>query len=280
MRSGAPRLTGSLPVRAFDPERFVGTVASDGQTVRVSCIAASQDGIAVLGLTGFDTSVSAALASLNLREQLFFTPAEGLEWHAPRWIGRRASTSYRQLSAALSIRSGGDRPVSLREKHSLYFPSTLDIAGGILNPPDLPPEPAADKAGGPGASAASHAPIASRVLAGNAGEDVPSQAAFVGHLMALRIPFLRARDDGSASGALLAERRELETTWAAELWARGLSAGLITPLPSLGIRAWELAGDRRRWMPLITQGVTERWLPWSQSPGAVTAPAAPRTGAS
>lgn len=274
MTPRAPCLTGSLPVRAFEPERFVGTLTSDGQTVRVSCIAASPDGIAILGLVGFDTSVSAALARLNLKDQLFFTPAESLEWRATRWIQRRANTSYRQVGTALSIRSGGEKPISLREKHYLYLPASLDIADGILHPPDLPPEPKTDEdAAKPAVVSISRTPIVNRIIVGNAGEELPSQSAFVGHLMALRIPFLRARDDGSVCSALLAARKEQEATWAAELWARGLAARLITPLPSLGIRAWEIASDRRAWLPLITQGIVERWLPWSTSADAAAVPA-------
>ncbi|HXH22596.1 MAG TPA: hypothetical protein VNN10_11235 [Dehalococcoidia bacterium] len=271
--ASAPRLTGTLPVRTFDPERFVGTVVSDGQTSRVSCIAANHNGIGLLGLVGFDTSVSAALAKLNLKEQLFFTPAEGLEWRTTRWISRRSGTSYRQVGTALSIKNGGERPTSLREKHYLYMPSCLDIADGILNPPDLPPDPKPEGETRPGAIGISHQPITNRFLVGNAGEELPAQSAFVGTLMALRVPFLRARDDGSVNAALLADRKEQEVAWAAELWSRGLAAKLIAPLPSLGIRAWEIDGDRRKWMPLITQGISEKWLPWSPNPDFVTVPA-------
>lgn len=274
MASSAPHLTGTLPVRTYDPEKFVGTVTSDGQTVRVSCVAANHDGIALIGLVGFDTSVSAALAKLNLKDQLFFTPAEGLEWRTTRWIQRRAGTSYRQVGTALSIKNGGERPTSLREKQYLYVPFILDIADGILNPPDLPPEPKKEGDGPKAVTiAVSHQPVTNRLIVGNAGEELPAQSAFVGTLMALRIPFLRARDDGSVNAALLADRQEQEATWAAELWSRGLSAKLIVPLPSLGIRAWEVQGDRRRWMPLITQGIIEGWLPWSLNPDFVTVPA-------
>ncbi|MBK9714817.1 MAG: hypothetical protein IPO81_26490 [Kouleothrix sp.] len=46
--------------------------------------------------------------------------------------------------------------------------------------------------------------------------------------------------------------------WAERLWAEGLAAQLITPLPSLGVAAWQIASDQARWHQLVSEAVREK----------------------
>jgi hypothetical protein len=48
--------------------------------------------------------------------------------------------------------------------------------------------------------------------------------------------------------------------WADRLWAEGLAADLITPLPSLGVAAWQIASDQSRWHQLVSEAVREKRL--------------------
>ncbi len=57
---------------------------------------------------------------------------------------------------------------------------------------------------------------------------------------------------------------EWPVQWAEALWQRGLASDLITPLPALGMRAWRLSGDLLAWSALVGEGVREGWLPWKE----------------
>ena len=52
--------------------------------------------------------------------------------------------------------------------------------------------------------------------------------------------------------------------WAEALWQHGLASELITPLPSIGMRAWRLSGNLLAWSALVGEGVREGWLPWQE----------------
>src|SRR5579859_1005376 len=88
-------LTGTLPVRAFHPERFFGTLQVDGQLPRVAALVCHELDVVVISLVGYDTSVSAALAILWQNEQVPFLLAEGVTWHGPLRLARR-SEGYKQ----------------------------------------------------------------------------------------------------------------------------------------------------------------------------------------
>ena len=62
-----------------------------------------------------------------------------------------------------------------------------------------------------------------------------------------------------------AQHPEWPVQWADALWQRGLASDLITPLPSIGMRAWRLSGDLLAWSALVGEGVREGWLPWKES---------------
>jgi hypothetical protein len=238
----APLLLGTLPIRPFHPERFFGTIEHDGQTIKVAAIAARSDTTTVLlSLVGRDTSVSAALAKFNLKDRLLFRPSDGIDWRGPRLIERIPAITYRQYPSAIA---------NTREKHVVALPSAANIAEGLLHPPDIPADPK------PGESrpTVSPPPPSSRFVLGNWDEETPNRDSFLGHLRALRVVFLR-RANGDDDAALAA-------TWAAQLWAQGLARKLIVPVHALGVRAWELNGDLRKWTPLISEGVRMGWLPW------------------
>ncbi len=229
-------LTGSLPVRAFHPDRFFGTIEHDGQPIKVAALAAHAGGVALLSLIGYDTSVSAALAKLHLKDRLTFQPAEGVAWAGPRLLERLSGTGYQQFPSAIA---------NTREKHVLLLPYAGNIGHGLLHPQDIPEEPK------PGDSRSAMAPPpvpTPRVVLGNHDEDTPHRDSFLGHLRALRVIFLRRRTGGD-------DESKLAATWASRLWARGMESKLITPIPALGVKAWALVGDVRMWSPLISDGV-------------------------
>ena len=82
-------LTGTWPVRCHS-NRFFGTVKADGQHPRVAGLACCDGDVVALSLVGYETSTSAVLSSLWLREAVpFLLPPEGLEWKGPRTLRRR-----------------------------------------------------------------------------------------------------------------------------------------------------------------------------------------------
>lgn len=248
-------LTGSLPVRAFHPDHFFGTIEHDGQPIKVAALAAHPTGVALLSLIGYDTSVSAALAKLHLKDRLVFQPNADVVWAGTRLLERVPGMGYQQFPGAIA---------NTREKHVLLLPHAGNIGYGLLHPQDIPDEPKA----GDSRSAASPAPLPRFVL-GNLDEDTPHRDSFLGHLRALRVIFLRRHASGDA-GASVAD------AWASQLWVKGLERKLITPLPALGVKAWALAGDVRMWSSLISDGVRSGWLPWqTESHVCTIAPTVP-----
>jgi hypothetical protein len=239
-------LTGNLPVRAFHPEQFFGTIEHDGQPIRVAALATHPSGVALLSFVGYDTSVSAALAKLHLKDHLVFQPAEDVAWAGPRLLQRVSGMSYAQFPSAIA---------STREKHVLLLPYASNIGHGLLHPQDIPEEP---KIGDTRTSVAPSPIPHPRFVLGNHDEDTPHRDSFLGHLRALRVIFLRR-----ASGD---DEAKLANTWASHLWAKGLERALITPIPALGVKAWALTSDVRLWSPLISEGVRMGWLPWRTAP--------------
>ena len=62
---------GTWPVR-MHADRFFGTVKADGQHPRVAGLACYKGDVVAISLVGYDTSISAVLASLWLRESVPF----------------------------------------------------------------------------------------------------------------------------------------------------------------------------------------------------------------
>jgi hypothetical protein len=202
---------------------FVGSIAADGQTTRVAAIALSTQGKAVLlNLVANDTTLSAMTARFFKGEQLLFRVADGMAWSAPNLFGRADQVSYRQIKAAIP---------NTREKNFLVIPHTADIGEGLIRPDAI-------ETASPGAAATSTAARPARYIFANPGESAPNARAFLGHLRALRVVFL--------------------PHWADRLWAEGLAANLIAPLPSLGVVAWQITSDQARWHQLVSEAVREK----------------------
>lgn len=238
---------GTLPVRPYHPDGFVGKLTADGQEVKVAALACDEDRVVVLSLVGFDTSIGAALATLWSNTAVTFAPSSSWqnEWQGPDQFSR-LPTGYRQPTARLE---------GTREVHGLALVKSAHLMDGILNPVNLPeperktePEPA--RPGSP-VKLPRRAPLP-RYLLGNWDELTPHQRNFLGHLYALHLVFLHRH----------AEHPEWVDVWADGLWQHGLARDLIVPLPSLGIRAWKLSGELYQWSNLVSEGVCEGWLPW------------------
>lgn len=202
---------------------FVGSITADGQTTRVAAIAINTQGkAALLNLVANDTTLSAITARFFKGEQLLFQVAEGMTWSAPNVFGRADAVSYRQIKAAIP---------NTREKNFLVIPHTADIGEGLTRP-DAIDTPS------PGAAATGTTARPARYIFANPGEIAPNARAFLGHLRAMRVVFL--------------------PHWADRLWAEGLAANLITPLPSLGVTAWQIVSDQPRWHQLVSEAVRDK----------------------
>jgi hypothetical protein len=211
------------PVQPFTTS-FVGSITPDGQTTPVAALARTAQGpLAQLNQVANDTTVSAATARLFKGESLTFQAAEGLHWDGATQLGRVDGVSYRQIKAVVP---------NTREKNVLVIPHTADIGEGLSRP---------DAIETPSSARSATTPTPARLprfLFANHDEAAPSARAFLGHLRALRVVFL--------------------PHWADALWQDGLAADLITPLPALGVSAWQLASDQTRWHELVSEAVRAR----------------------
>ena len=243
---------GTWPVR-MHADRFFGTVKADGQHPRVASLACYKGDLLAISLVGYDTSVSAVLASLWLRESVPFLPAEDVPWQGPRNLKRRPE-AYKQFSVQL---------LGTKEVHALAVPVSAHIAEGILHPPDLPNPPKKETHAAQGrvskpASPSQPTPTIDRTrfVLGNWEEEYPHERSFLGTLYGMRVLFLQ-RDH---------EHPERPHIWAREIWERASKRSLIVPLKEvLGMRAWVLSDDLVAWGNLISDGVRAGWLPWKGS---------------
>src|SRR6266568_6129527 len=123
---------GTLPVRTYHSEGFIGTLQADGQQVRVAALACDDERVIALSLVGFDTSIGVVLARLWSSTAVPFEPTTTLqaEWQGPRQL-KRSSERYKQCVAHLE---------GTREVHALALLRTAHLTEGILHPPDLPQE--------------------------------------------------------------------------------------------------------------------------------------------
>jgi acylphosphatase len=245
-------MNGGAQVRPFDG-RFHGTVAADGQTVRVAALAANHDdGLVMVSLVGYDTSVSAALAKIWKGDAVGFLPSQEDKWTGVTSLKRMAEVNYRQFAAPL---------VGTREKHLVALPYTAHIADGIAIPPEIPAEAKkgagqGDEGEGEGEGEGEKQPVLKldqdvkpRFLLANAGEETPNPRNFLFHLVGLRVILLRKGSQAAVS------------QWGNHLWEQGNREGLITPVPALGIQCWKLTGNIVRWNDLVLAGVRSGQLP-------------------
>jgi hypothetical protein len=240
---------GTWPVR-MHADRFFGTVKADGQHPRVAGLACYKGDIVAISLVGYDTSVSAVLASLWLRESVPFLPNEDVEWHGPRNLKRRPE-AYKQFCVQLP---------GTKEVHALAVPTSVHIAEGILHPPDLPnpakqeTHEAQDVPNKPKPSLSPTPTIdRTRFVLGNWDEEYPHERSFLGTLYGMRVLFLH-RDQ---------KHPEWPHIWAREIWEHGSKRSLIVPLKEvIGMKAWMLSDNLVAWGNLIGEGVRTGWLPW------------------
>ncbi len=251
-------LDGTLPLRPFHPDGFVGTLSADGQQVRVAALASDETRVVALSLVGFDTSIGVVFSRLWSSTAVPFMPASNWqeEWRGPEQL-QRSGERYKQCVAHLE---------GTREVHALALVRTAHLTEGILHPPDLPemqkqsdaPEQEQEQAPSRSQKASKQAkpPVwVPRYVLGNWDESAPHQQSFLGHLYALRVLFLHRND----------QHPEWPVQWAEALWWRGLATDLITPLPAIGMHAWRLSADLLAWSALVGEGVREGWLPWKEA---------------
>src|ERR1700737_3147561 len=123
-------LAGTLPLRPFHPDGFVGTMQADGQQVRVAALACDETRVVALSLVGFDTSIGVVFSRLWSSTAVPFAPASHWqeEWRGPEQL-QRSGERYKQCVAHLE---------GTREVHALALVRTAHLTEGILHPPDLP----------------------------------------------------------------------------------------------------------------------------------------------
>jgi len=245
-------IDGTLPVRPFHPDGFVGSLLADGQQVRVAALACDDERVIALSLVGFDTSIGVVLARLWSSTIVPFTPATPWQeaWQGPAHL-KRSSERYKQCVAHLE---------GTREVHALALLRSAHLTEGILHPPDLPEmreqsSSASEQQERTAASSPTQRkpPVwIPRYVLGNWDETGPNKQSFLGHLYALRVLFLHRHS----------EHPEWPDVWAQMLWEQGLQNELISPVSALGLRAWRLSGDIMAWSTLVGAGVREDWLPW------------------
>src|SRR5579859_5005541 len=232
-------LNGTWPVPR-PTDRFYGTVKVDGQHPRVAGLACYKGELVALSLVGYDTSVSAVLASLWFGDAVPFQVGEGVRWEGPRALKRRTEPN-KQLVIPLE---------GVKEVHGLALPASAHIAEGILHPPDLPApakEPAIDQtfASKRLAEATPSSPPKvdrSRFVFGNWDEDSPHERSFLGTLYGMRVLFLHKDETHPAWPQI----------WARQIWERGSRRSLIQPIrEALGVKAWVLSDDLVAWGKLI-----------------------------
>ena len=249
----------SAPLVPIDKQRgFWGALSgASGTPPRVVALAVQPTGTLVFAnIVGYQTACSAHFARLWMGESLQFTPNRAGDWAGPTILQRDDQMTYREHGGAL-------RGVPL--VNAIGMLRSCDITHGLKTPPVFPlqtpalPLPAGASADNDDATTPSISSVpnvqggAPRFVLGNADAHAPSRNAFDGHLRALRV----VRFYDTRSGAAQHRTR----IWTNQLWTDGLAAGLITKLPALGIRAWQLSGDLLAWADLISSGLRSGWLP-------------------
>jgi hypothetical protein len=246
-------LDGTMPLRPFHPDGFIGTLQADGQQVRVAALACDDERMIAISLVGFDTSIGVVLARFWSSTLVAFTPGNAWQeaWQGPGQL-KRSIERYKQCVAHLE---------GTRQVNALALVRTAHLTEGILHPPDLPEmreklSEETDQARGRASSTTQAKPPAwvPRYILGNWDENGPNKQSFLGHLYALRVLFLHRHS----------EHPDWLDVWAQALWEQGLQSELISPISALGLHAWRISGDLMAWSALVGVGVREGWLPWRE----------------
>lgn len=244
-------------VRPFNPARFYGSIAYDGDTegdakIKVAAIAAHPSGeVAFLNLVGHDTAISSRTATLFLGEKkITYVPPADADWGGPRLLGR-LFVGYKTYTKRLpGIRNTANTMV---ESH------LMRIAFNRENPPDIPEElvkkkPEGQTGGVQVLTVKSERAITHRYVAAtldDGTEPAPSYGAVIGTLVGMRAVTLRPRQP---------ETKIVARQWADALWQRGLAQGLVLRLPSFGVAVWAMRNSLLHWNMLISEGVSGGWL--------------------
>jgi len=240
-------LSGTLPVCPFT-DRFYGHFVADRQRVLVTALAASGDGAVLLSAVGHETTLTALFATFFESRAVTFEPAADLDWRGAQALVRLKDGNYRKFQSAL---------VGTVMRHYVCLPLVANLQDGYLHPVEIPEEAVGREPlleGDEAATGPQHTDPAPRVdprpryLLGNAHEDAPNAQSFMGALRVLRVITLRDRPS--------------IPSWVHVLWKLGCEAELVRPIPSLGVKTWEVCGDILQWKPLISQGVISGDLQW------------------
>ena len=124
-------LDGTLPVRPFHPDGFVGSLQADGQQVRVAALACDDERVIALSLVGFDTSIGVVLARLWSSTAVPFEPATTLAGGVERtWTAQTQQRTLQAVRGASRRHQGSPRPgfVAHRTSHRRH-PAPARSAG-------------------------------------------------------------------------------------------------------------------------------------------------------
>jgi hypothetical protein len=214
-------MPGTLPLRPFG-HTMAGRIESDGQECFVTALVAKPDGdLLLLSAVGAAVSLGAVFGKLVKKDvSLPWQPAAGYGRHVPRTLRKGKGRSYERLQGR--IPDPDDRQRMLREQHMLLYANQLDLEEHLLNP-RFPKPPMRSVDG------TEHPPVYGLppVILANHDEPTPSPRTWLGHLRALGVGF--------------------DPAWAAPLWQSALDYTLATPLPAVGLQAWELQPDPALW---------------------------------
>ncbi|PDW03757.1 hypothetical protein [Candidatus Viridilinea mediisalina] len=240
------------PVRPFDPARFVGQLDYGGATpIYVASLALHHTGeVVVMNLVGHDTAISAKASAFFLNKPIQFIPDEAVLdtpfWREPPLL-KRLSNNYRQLTKKV--------PGIRNMANWIVIANGMRVKFNLHNPPNLPesaykkPDEQQQQQKSPVVMQPAPPPVYRYVLANEGG--MPSEGAFVGMLVGMRVVLLRPRRPDTRIAA---------SQWAHALWQRGLERGLITHLPSLGVACWSILVNTMSWNSLVSEGVRDGWL--------------------
>ena len=229
-------------------DRFYGHFIADKQRALVAALAYSGDGAVLLSAVGHETTLTALFATFFEFRAVTFEPADDLDWSGAEALVRLKDGNYRKFQSALA---------GTVMKHYVCLPLVANLQDGFLHPVEIPDEavereqdatPKDSTAARVETSTAPSVESKPRYLLGNAHEDAPNASSFMGALRVLRVITLKDRPS--------------VPSWVHVLWKLGCERELVRPIPSLGIKAWEICGDILQWKPLISQGVISGELQW------------------
>lgn len=235
---------GTSPV-AFDavPLPFlqepVGILDYDGHEIGVWSIATTPEGeVIFLNCCGADAAVSATIKRLMRKNtgKATFRPTSGMSWSGPTTLGKLPE-HYDTVTQALSYKG-------LRLKNQCVIPDCANIAAGLARPMETFAVKAPER------------PVEDEIEADEAGEPVETdESEGKRPRETFRYVLGDIRSDRPPAGTLFAHLKSLvvvaHPSWEPVLWQAAFARGLLVAQPALGIRAWSIPRDRKRWTDLV-----------------------------